>query len=216
MYRHLIFDLDGTLIDTIEDIAFAINLALEKCGYPQRYDRQSTKALIGDGAEMLVRRALKEKGQDLQAFSELLPIYMELYRQHNLDKAPPFPDLKEALSTLKKKGIKISCVTNKPHPLAVEVLRTRYGEGFFDCVIGASKDYPVKPNPASTLDCIAQVGVPQEECLYIGDSHVDIDTGHNAGLPVALCLWGYEVDYEKILSRADLLLREPKDLLNLE
>ena len=213
MIRHLIFDLDGTLIDTIEDIRFAINAALKECGYDYQYDREGTKHLIGDGADMLMKRALREKGEDLQAFSALKPIYMNLYREHNLDIAAPFPGLKETLAELKKQGMDFCCVTNKPEPLAYAVLESRYGKGFFSCIIGASDSYPVKPHPGSTLACIERMGYKKEECLYVGDSHVDVETGHNAGLPVALCTWGYEVDYGSIVKDADYVLHQPTDLL---
>lgn len=211
-FKHLIFDLDGTLIDTIEDIRAAINEALRLQGYGYSYDREGTKSLIGDGADMLLHRALREKGGDLQAFSALKPVYMELYRQHNLDLAIPFQGLVDVLSRLKEQGVDFCCVTNKPEPLAKALLESRYGKDFFACIIGASDEYPVKPHPASTLACIQKMGYALEECLYVGDSHVDIETGHNAGLPVALCTWGYEVDYAPILERAEYVLKEPSDL----
>lgn len=214
-YRHLIFDLDGTLLDTIDDICFAINKALRQCGYSHQYDRESTKALIGDGADALLHRALREKGSDLQAFSELKPVYMELYRIHQVERAHPFEGLKETLIELKRRGVRLSCVTNKPDLLAHTILDMHYGAGFFDIILGAKEGTPVKPNPSTTLTAIKEVGVPSEDCLYVGDSHVDIATGHNAGLPVALCTWGYEVDYRPILQDAEIVLNAPTELLEI-
>ena len=214
-YRHLIFDLDGTLLDTIDDICFAVNKALETCGYPYRYDRRGTYALVGDGADALLHRILREKGDDVAAFNEIKPIYMALYREHQVEHAHPFDGLKEVLIELKERGIRLSCVTNKPEALAHTILNLHYGEGFFDAIVGASDAYPVKPDPTSTLATIEAVGVPKEECVYVGDSHVDIATGHNAGLPVALCLWGYEVDYGLIRGKAEYELFESKDILKL-
>lgn len=214
MVHHIIFDLDGTLLDTIDDICFAINKALRHCGYDYQYDREGTKALVGDGADMLLHRALREKGDDLQAFSELKPIYMEYYRIHQVERAHPFEGLKEALVSLKEKGVRLSCVTNKPDALAHTILDMHFGENFFDFILGAKEGLPVKPDPISTFACIEAVGVGKEECLYVGDSHVDIATGHNAGLPVALCLWGYEVDYERIKGDAEYVLSSPNDLLS--
>lgn len=215
MIRHLIFDLDGTLLDTIEDICYAINTALKQCGYSHSYDRESAKYLIGDGADALLHRALREKGEDVDAFSALKPVYMELYRIHQVERAKPYPGLKETLRELKRQGFTFCCATNKPDPLAHTILDMHYGKGFFDAIIGASESYPVKPNPASTLDCIKRCGYKKEECVYVGDSHVDIATGHNAGLPVALCLWGYEVDYSKIQGDAEFTLTKPEDLATL-
>lgn len=214
-YEHLIFDLDGTLLDTIDDICFAINKALRQCGYDYQYDREGTKALVGDGADALLHRALREKSGDLQAFNALKPVYMELYRIHQIERAHPFEGLKETLEILKKKGAKMYCVTNKPNLLAHTILNLHFGEGFFEDIIGADERFKVKPDPESTLYCMKTHNVDPSKTIYVGDSHVDIATGHNAGLPVALCLWGYEVDYEPIKGDADILLSDPRDLLNL-
>ncbi len=213
--RHLIFDLDGTLLDTITDIRFAMNLALEKCGFPQRFDREGTKALIGDGAEECVRRALLGKRDDLQAFNTLKPVYMALYRDHQTEHAVPFEGLRETLDELKKQGITFSCVTNKPDALAQKVLELNYGKGFFRCILGQSDAYPRKPDPAMVYACMEKCGYSKEECLYVGDSHVDIDTGHNAGLKVVLCRWGYEVDYSLCEKRAEYVINAPSELLDL-
>lgn len=214
-YRHFVFDLDGTLLDTIEDICFAINLALETKGYPWRYDRHSCRTLIGDGADALLHRALREYGQDADRFNDLKPLYMELYRKHQTERAHPFPGLKETLDELKRRGMTFSCVTNKPDLLAHTILDMHFGKGYFTHIIGANGGAPVKPSPDATLSVIESLGLEKHDCLYIGDSHVDIDTGHNAGLKVALCLWGYEVDYGPIKSRAEYVLTKPEELLDL-
>ncbi|MCR5349350.1 MAG: HAD hydrolase-like protein, partial [Bacilli bacterium] len=148
MAKHFIFDLDGTLLDTIEDICFAINTALGQCGYSHRYDRESTKTLVGDGAEALMHRALREKGNDPEAFAELKPIYMRLYRDHQTEHARPFDGLKETLIEMKRRGATFCCVTNKPDPLAQTILDMHFGKGFFDMIIGARTEFPVKPDPA--------------------------------------------------------------------
>ena len=213
MIRNLIFDLDGTVLDTITDITIAMNLALEETGYPYRYDREGTKALIGDGADECIRRALKEKGSDLREFNRLKPAYMRLYREHQTEHAVPFPGLKETLIELKKKGFRFSCVTNKPDALAKVVLELNYGEGFFDCIIGQSDAYPRKPDPATVYACMERCDYEKDESAYVGDSHVDIATGHNAGLPVVLCKWGYETDYASCEGDADCVVAKPRDLL---
>ena len=214
MFKHLIFDLDGTLLDTIEDICFAINTALAQCGYTHQYDRETTKALVGDGAVALLHRALRDQDNP-ENFAELQPIYMELYRRHQTERAKPYEGLKQTLLKLKEKGVKLYCVTNKPNLLAHTILDMHFGPNFFEEIIGADERFPVKPNPTSTLFCMKEHGADPKETLYVGDSHVDIATGHNAGLPVALCLWGYEVDYEPIKKDAEYLLSHPEDLLNL-
>ena len=212
-YRHLIFDLDGTLLDTIEDIAFAINLALEQCGYPQRFNRESARYLIGDGAEALIRRALKEKGSDLQAFNEIKPIYMELYRIHQVEHAHPYEGLVEVLTKLRDAGFSFYCVTNKPDALAHTILDMHFGKGFFKEILGAKPSLKVKPDPEGVHFVMKKHGLNPEECLYVGDSHVDVETAHNAGLPCGLCLWGYETDYPTYIPKAERTFAKPQDLL---
>ena len=213
-YKHLIFDLDGTLLDTIEDICFAINKALAEKGYPWSYDRESCKALVGDGADALLHRALREYGQDMDRFNDLKALYMVYYKKHQTERAKPFEGMKETLDALKAKGMTFSCVTNKPDNLAHIILDMHFGAGYFEFIYGANGGTPVKPDPKVTVSVIEDLGLEKQDCLYVGDSHVDIDTGHNAGLGVALCLWGYEVDYGPLLDRAEYYLHAPSDLLN--
>ena len=212
-YRYLICDLDGTLLDTIEDICFAMNEALEETGYPYRYDRNTTRALIGDGADNAVRRALRERGNNEEDFARLRPVYLRRYAQYQTAHAKPYPGLVDALSALKRKGVKLYCLTNKPHALAEEVLALNYGKGFFDDILGAQDDLPVKPDPSGTLRLMERNGIPTEEACFIGDSHVDIATAHNAGLPCLLVQWGYELDYPTYISQAEASIKEPSELL---
>ena len=213
-FRHLIFDLDGTILDTITDIVYAMNTALERVGFPYRYDRDSARYLIGDGADECIRRALKEKGSDPDCFALLKPHYMELYRDHQTEHATPFPKLKEVLIELKNRGYDLCCVTNKPDALAHTVLDLNYGEGFFSCIIGESGAHVRKPDPSSVFDCMRRCGFDPKECIYIGDSHVDVATAHNAKLPAMLCTWGYETDYPGTIPTADYVVNKPEDLLS--
>ena len=214
-YQAIIFDLDGTLLDTIEDISAAINTALEKCGYPHRYDREGTKYLIGDGADALVRRALKEKGGDLQAFTELKGFYMPIYREHNCDKAKPFEGLVETLVSLEKEGVSLFVATNKPDALAQVVLEKKMPEVSFKSIVGVKEGDPVKPDPYSVDLIVDRFGLDKKKTLYVGDSHVDIETAGNAGLDVCLCLWGYDFYTDGLKARADYLANEPKDLASI-
>ena len=211
MFRHVIFDLDGTLMDTILDISHAINIAMEKTGFPYRYDRDSTRYLIGDGADALIHRSL-QKDDDLRNLSLLKPIYMKEYHDHQLDSTKPFTGVKETLLELREAGVRLSVVTNKPDSLTQVLLPLHFGEDLFDFIRGIREGDPVKPDPISVNMALDQVGVPKEECLYVGDSHVDVLTGHNAFLPVAFCLWGYEVDPESTTEKAEFVLKVPADL----
>lgn len=211
MFKYLLFDLDGTILDTIDDISFAINSALEATGYPWRYDREGTKTLIGDGAEALIHRALRDHDNPIE-FARLKPVYMDLYKKHQTERARPFPFLKETLSELKELGVKMAVITNKPNALAQVIVPMHFGEEFFEAIYGIEEGDPVKPNPHFVLRYMKEAGASPKECLYVGDSHVDIATGHNAGLPVALCGWGYEVDYASVKDDAEYFLQNPREL----
>ena len=211
--KALVFDLDGTLLDTIEDIRFSINEALRLNGYDYAFDREGTKHLIGDGADALVRRALKEKSGDLQAFNALKATYMPLYREHNLDTVKPFPGLIEVLKKLKELGIKLFVATNKPDHLAGKVVATKIGPDLFEEVIGIKEGDKVKPDPWMVLRFASDYGLSLDEIVYVGDSHVDIETAANAKVKSCLCLWGYDDYTEALKSRADFLANEPNDLL---
>lgn len=211
MYNYLIFDLDGTILDTIDDITFAINSALEQKGYPWRYDREGTKTLVGDGADALLHRALRNHDNP-EEFQLLKPVYMALYKEHQTERAKPFLGLNAVLTELKNQGIRMAVVTNKPDALAQVIVPMHFGEGFFERIYGINEGDPVKPNPAFVFKYLNEVGAKPEECLFIGDSHVDIATGHNAGMKVLLCGWGYEVDYEAVKNDADFFAETPEEL----
>ena len=213
-YRSLFFDLDGTLLDTIEDIAFAINEALRQTGFPGHFDRDSAKALIGDGADMLVRRALKEKGEDLQAFRTLKTAYMPLYRDHQKDHAHPFEGMMETLMSLRKNGISLFVVTNKPDHLAKAVVEEKIGKGIFYEILGIKEGEKVKPDPYLVNRIVKEKGLDKRECLYVGDSHVDVETAKNAKMDSCLCLWGYGNYALPFVQEATYSINSPKELLS--
>lgn len=214
-YHDFIFDLDGTLLDTIEDISIAMNIALAKCGYDFSYTPKETMALVGDGADMAVRRALAFHNADLQGFDALKAVYMPEYRKHQNDHAHPFPALVETLTEMKRKGARLFVVTNKPDALAKVVVEAHYGPGFFCEILGAQEGQPVKPNPHLIHGLFAKYGLKKETTLYVGDSHVDIETARNADIAACLVKWGYDRYEEALLKRADIVLSHPKELADL-
>jgi phosphoglycolate phosphatase len=147
MYKALIFDLDGTLLDTITDITEAINEALKECGYQYSYDRESTKTLIGDGSDTLVRRALREKSGDVDAFSKLNRVYMPLYLEYQNRHTKPFPGIVEALEELKKAGVDCFIVSNKPDHLVQDLIPRYFKDGLFKECHGIKNGESVKPDP---------------------------------------------------------------------
>jgi len=215
MYENFIFDLDGTILDTIEGIRVAINEALGECGYSYRYDREGTKSLIGDGAKMLVKRALKDKGDDPVAFAALEEKYMPAYARHQLTGTYPFEEVSKTLQILKNRGKSLFVATNKPDNLAQVIVPKYYPGNVFSYIVGVRPGGAVKPDPTNVLDIIKTYGLDPNKTLYVGDSHVDVATGHNAGLKVCLVKWGYDFYTPELCATSDYVIDDPKDLLEL-
>ncbi len=214
MYKNLIFDLDGTLIDTVGDISFAINEALESIGLPQRFDLEGTKRLIGNGADMLVRRALLEEKDNEELFIKLKQAYGPRYKKYQDTNSFPYPKMVETLKELKRLGKRLFVVTNKPDELAKTILKHHFHD-LFDYIQGDQAGTPLKPDPYSVNSLIEKNKLDKNETIYIGDSIVDIETGKNAGIAVILCLYGYGIYDAKTVSKADYSIDNPAQILSI-
>ncbi len=211
MIQALFFDLDGTILDTIHDIQRAINQALKDCGYPHSFDHEGTKRLIGNGADMLIKRALKEKGGDVDAFLELKKAYMPYYKLWQNDHTAPFAGLKEVLTKLKEAGVLLFVVTNKPAHLAPIVVQEHFGDLFLE-ILGQRDDIPLKPDPYYVNYLVKKYHLDKEKTLFVGDSLPDVETGHNAGVKTVLCKWGYGLYEEALLKKSDYVIEKPMEL----
>lgn len=212
MYETFIFDLDGTLLQTLPDIRLAINEALKRCGYSYSFSLKEARALIGNGADMLVKRALKEKGDDPEAFAELKAAYMPLYRDYQNLHAKPFNGMKEVLTFLKERGLRLFVATNKPNALAQFIVEDHFGKGLFTAIEGHEEGEPVKPDPLIVNRFVEKYGIDKSKSLFIGDSYVDVDTAQNAGVKSCLVTWGYGFYKKALLERADYVISKPKQL----
>ena len=215
MYQALIFDLDGTLLDTIRDITEAINQALSDCGYTYRYDKEGTKSLIGDGVDMLIARALKEKKGDGDAFSRFKSVYMPYYLAYQNTHTSPFDGILEALKELKDRGVDLYIVSNKPDHLVKDLIPKHFGDGLFKEFFGQAEGEPVKPDPHLVNRIIKKYGYSKDEVLYVGDSLPDVLTAENAKVDCALCTWGYGKYDDPRCQNAKYRLSAPKELLSL-
>lgn len=214
MVKNLIFDLDGTLLNTLPDITRAINDALKAEGYGYSFSLEEAKSLIGGGADRLIRKALKDKGQDEKRFDRLKKAYMPLYKAYQEDTTAPFPFIKETLALLQRKGIRMFVVSNKPDELA-KIIVPHYLPSFFEGVQGQQEGALPKPDPSSTLRLILDYKLDKSETLYVGDSSFDIDTAHNALLRSVLVTWGYGYYTKELLSKSDYAISDPKELIAL-
>ena len=187
-YKAAIFDMDGTILDTLDDLWASVNASLRWAGYPER-SREEVRAFVGHGAKWLIDRAVPET-EGPEAAARVLAYYKPWYEAHAAERTGPYPGIPEALAALKAAGVKLAVVSNKPDP-ATRSLAARYFPGLFDAVIGAREGIAVKPAPNSLRAAMEALGVSPEETVYVGDSDVDIATAKNAGTRCLSVTWGF-------------------------
>lgn len=214
MMQNVIFDLDGTLLDTLKDIQDAINDALRAGGFPYRYSRGECRLLIGNGADSLMHRALKDYDNE-DNFLRLKKEYMPRYRDYQNRHTKPFDGIKAVLKELRGDGISLFVCTNKPDALAQSIVRSAFGEKLFMGIRGLKEGEEPKPNPAIANHFIETHGLNRHETIFVGDSVTDLLTARAAALPVAIALWGYGRYDEDWLKDAEIILKEPKEILRI-
>ncbi len=209
----VIFDLDGTLLNTLDDLANAVNFTLEKFGYPT-HEIEKYKKFVGNGMKNLINRAVPEEVKNTEVEKDILTAFMERYSAHSTDLTRPYDGIVELIDTLKNRGIKIGMVTNKAHNAAIEIMDKYFG-GKFDYVLGQSEKFPLKPNPESAIFVCKTIGGTPENSIFMGDSGVDMETGKNGGfLPVGV-LWGFREEDELRAHGAKEIISHPSELLKI-
>ena len=211
-YRAVIFDLDGTLLDTIDDIAAAMNRVLESRGY-EPYSIEAYKMLVGDGIEEMVRRAL---GTRPLADEETAGIVSDYRREYELcwrDHSRPYPGVPELLGELGHRGIKTAVLSNKSHPFTEAMTLGLLPAFRFNVIRGAIPGVPLKPDPEPALRIAREMGVPPRSVVFLGDTNVDMKTAVAAGMLPVGALWGFRSADELRRSGAAALIASPLDLL---
>jgi phosphoglycolate phosphatase len=206
----VVFDLDGTLLDTREDIADAMNRVLASRGFPTHpYD--SYNFFVGDGAAVLVRRAIPDTHSDDKTVRDCLAAFLADYGVNWKVKTKPYPGIGEMLTELQLLGTKIAVLTNKPAPTAQKCVDDFFGRWRFDAVVGQMDGLPKKPDPSGALRIAAQLGLQPEEMLYLGDTSTDMHTAIRAGMYPVGALWGFRPESELRESGAKALIAAPGD-----
>ena len=214
MKKAVIFDLDGTLADTIASIAWCGNRALARFGLPS-FTEAEYKRFVGDGAAMLVRRALLAAGDGkLSRFDEVYQEYRDIFSRDCMYQVKPYEGIVPLLSELKKRGIRIAVLSNKPDADSRHVVEELFGKGYFDHVQGQAEGIPRKPDPAGVYRIMEAFGMRAEDFLYVGDSCVDMRTGKAAGLFTVGVLWGFRDRAELEENHADAVIACPEELLS--
>lgn len=212
MKKALIFDLDGTILDTLDDLADALNYALRTGGYPLR-TLEEVRRMVGNGIGNLVSRGIQEgrESQSQEAVQAALATFKDYYADHCQDKTKPYDGVLEALGRLKEAGYALALVSNKAD-FAVQELRGVFFPGVFDYVTGEREGVARKPAPDMVASAQAALGVTAGECVYIGDSEVDVATARNAGVDLVAVTWGFRTRADLVAAGADRFADTPQEL----
>ena len=212
-FKAAVFDLDGTLLDTIEDLTDCMNAALARMGYPG-HSVEECKLLVGDGLESFVERALPEAVKDdPDANGRLADLLKQEYVRHGVVKTKPYDGIPELLDELIRRGLSLAVLSNKPHPSTDSVVKIFLSRWPFRVVVGARNGIARKPDPGSALEIARLLEAAPEEILYLGDSNTDMLTANAAGMFAVGVLWGFRSAEELKANGARVLIEKPADLL---
>lgn len=209
----LIFDLDGTLLNTIDDLGYACNYALAQTGFPT-HPIEAYPAMVGNGISNLIRRALPEAERNDETVARLREFFVPYYNEHNCDQTRPYDGIPQLLSTLRAKGYTLAVASNK-YQAATEKIVRHFFPDTFDCILGERDGIPRKPDPQIVADILSAVASKASLPLYIGDSLVDRDTALNARVPFVACSWGFVPRERLIEAGVTTLIDRPEELLSL-
>lgn len=210
-YRTVIFDLDGTLLDTLDDLADAVNQALSTYNLPVRSTAE-VRRFLGNGIRALVSSAVPE-GTDEALFEQVFQCFRTYYVAHCLDRTQPYAGILDVLRAMRARGIGLAIVSNKLQP-AVSELNEHFFAGLIDVAVGESATVRRKPNPDAVLAALQGLGGDKASAVYVGDSEVDIETARRAGLPCISVLWGFrDEDFLRRLCPDGTFIKRPEQLL---
>ena len=210
MIEAVIFDLDGTLLYTLEDLKNSTNFALREFGYPER-TLEEVRQFVGNGVRKLIERAVPD-GTDTGITEEVLRVFKENYGQNMYNCTKPYNSIEKLLLELKQNGLKTAVVSNK-FDSAVKDLCKKYFGNLIDCAIGQNDDVPKKPAPNGVLKAMNELGADKNSTIYAGDSDVDVETAKNTQLPCIGVTWGFRtIEY---LKGADFIANQPEDIIKI-
>jgi len=213
MKKLVIFDLDGTLLNTIEDLGTAANYALERNGYAT-HSLASYPYFVGNGVRRLMTRVLPEDARDSQTVDRVLKDFMDYYDEHNTDFTKPYNGMPELLQDLRDMGVAMAVASNKYQKAVTKIIAHFFPEIQFVAVEGQQDGRNVKPDPSVIFAILAQARVLKADTLYVGDSGVDMEAARRAGIDSVGVTWGFRSEKELVEYRADVIVHNPLDILN--
>jgi len=215
MYKACIFDLDGTLLNTLEAISYTTNLTIASRNM-EPIEKEHFKVLVGDGAGKLIERALKERGdEELKYYDEMLALYQKNFALYSTYEVHPYEGILELLAALKEMGLKIAVFSNKPHLRAIENVESVFGEGYFDHIQGEKTGILPKPDPTGAYEVLNSLDLTKEDCLYIGDTNTDMMTGRNAGFDTVGVTWGFREEEELRSFAPAYIVHHPMEIVDI-
>ena len=214
MVKLCIFDMDGTTVNTINSIAHFANNALNKYGLSS-IDTEKYKIIVGNGAKVLVERAIELTGGTKEQFEKVLVEYNTTYDNDFMYLTEAYEGIIDMLTALKEMGVESIILSNKPHSTALKVSDALFGEDLIKRCFGGRDGIPLKPDPQAVYEILELEGVKKEECVYIGDTSTDMKTGKSAGLFTVGVLWGFRGREELETSGADVIISNPAELIDI-
>jgi phosphoglycolate phosphatase len=211
-FKVALFDLDGTLLDTIADLTDSMNIALNHLGFPGHHVA-TCKMFVGDGVEMFAFRALPENNRDQATVAECVALMRQDYSKRWANKTRPYNGIPELLDGLTSRNLEMAILSNKPHDSTKEMVAALLSKWRFNPVVGAQPSVPKKPDPTLAIQISQQLRVPPEKFLYLGDTGTDMKTARAAGMFPVGALWGFRSAEELKASGAQVLVEHPREVL---
>jgi phosphoglycolate phosphatase len=213
-YRGLIFDLDGTLLDTLEDIADAMNIALDRLGFPQ-WDLVHYRRIVGAGEHELARLALPERARDAETLYRCVKAWREEYARRWDRKTRPYGGIEEMLEGLRGSGVPTAILSNKSHEFTLALAARFLGDHRFVEILGRLPEIPRKPDPTGALQILKTMELEAPSVLYVGDTPTDMETALASAMEPVGVSWGFRPGEELISAGAVRLIEHPRDLLQI-
>lgn len=214
MKKLVIFDLDGTLVNTLTDLTECVNYALNQCNYPQ-HSFDEYRYFVGNGINKLIERALPEGDRDMETIMHVKEIFVEYYMQHKTDKSYVYPGINDLLSALQDKCIILAVASNKYHEATLEMIAHYFPTINFAKVLGQRDGVPTKPHPQIVEEILVATNICKEDVLYVGDSGVDMTTAANAGVDSVGVDWGLRTVEELKANNATYIISNPMEILDI-
>ena len=211
-YQAVLFDMDGTVLDTLDDLCDSINHSLAEFSLPQ-VSREHVRQCLGNGAAFLVSHSIPA-GSSPELEADVLAFYKPWYDAHCLIKTAPYEGILPMMQALKEQGLRLAIISNKPDR-AVQELSDAFFPGLLELSVGESPSVRRKPAPDTVLTAASQIGLSVDKCVYVGDSEVDLQTARNAGMDCISVTWGFRDEAQLIEAGASVLVRTPEELESL-